>query len=123
MVINHLNLTVSNILEASQFFQTYLGFKAADTKPNDSLAVLNGPDDFLLVLMHNRFNESGLSAYPDAFHIGFYLPDQAAVHHTWQQLHEGGIPLPQQPQKIRKTFGFYFHYDNIMIEITTASNN
>ncbi|MGN7824762.1 VOC family protein [Chitinophaga varians] len=123
MTLNHLNLTVSDVAHASHFFQTYLGFKPADMPPNDALAVLNGPDGFILVLMHDRFNESGQCAYPDAFHIGFYLPDQAAVHQTWQQLHDGGIPLTESPRRIRKTFGFYFRYDNIMIEITTASKD
>lgn len=123
MTINHLNLTVNDVTDASHFFQTYLGFKAADAKPNDALSILHGPDGFILVLMHNRFNENGQSTYPDAFHIGFYLPDQSAVHHAWQQLHDGGIPLTESPRPIRKTYGFYFQYDNIMIEITTASNN
>lgn len=121
MTLNHLNLTVNNVADTSRFFQTYLGFKTADTSPNDALSVLNGPDGFILVLMHNRFNESGQCAYPDIFHIGFYLPDQTAVRDTWQRLHDGGIPLTESPRPIRKTYGFYFHYDNIMIEITTSS--
>ncbi|NML40289.1 VOC family protein [Chitinophaga sp. G-6-1-13] len=123
MTLNHLNLTVNDVADASHFFQTYLGFEPADMPSNDALAVLNGPDGFILVLMHNRFNESGQHTYPDSFHIGFYLPDQTAVHNTWQQLHDGGIPLTESPRRIRKTFGFYFRYDDIMIEITTASKD
>lgn len=124
MTINHLNLTVKDVSQASLFFQTYLGFQHnSDTPPNDTLAVLNGQDGFLLVLMQERLNENGNHSYPDAFHIGFYLPDKAAVYHTWQQLQDGGVLLTQAPKQIRKTFGFYFHYDNIMIEITTANNN
>lgn len=124
MTLNHLNLTVNNVPDAAHFFRIYLGFTIADDQqPNDAMAILTGPDGFLLVLMHNRFNENGNSAYPDSFHIGFYLPDQAAVHHTWQQLHDGGIALTETPRRIRKTFGFYFQYDNILIEITTASKD
>ncbi|QJB32226.1 VOC family protein [Chitinophaga oryzae] len=124
MTLNHLNLTVNNVTDAAHFFQTYLGFTAAnDHQPNEAMAILTGPDGFLLVLMHNRFNDKGNSTYPDAFHIGFYLPDQAAVHHIWQQLHDGGIALTETPRRIRKTFGFYFQYDNILIEITTPGKD
>ncbi|WP_160715082.1 VOC family protein [Chitinophaga solisilvae] len=121
MQLNHLNLSVRDVAASRTFFETYLGFTSADTKPNDTLAVLNGPGDFILVLMHQRLNENGNSTYPDSFHIGFYLPGDADVLATYQRLQDGGIPLPQAPQKIRRTFGFYFHYDDIMIEIATAS--
>lgn len=122
MTINHLNLSVQDVPAASEFFQTYLGFQSADSKPNDTLAVLTN-QDFILVLMHQRLNEKGNVTYPDTFHFGCYLPDQAAVQDTYTRLLEGGITLTQAPQQIRKTFGFYFHYQGIMIEITTANNN
>jgi len=38
---------------------------------------------------------------------------------TWQKLKAGGIVLECEPQKIRDNFGFYFHFDNLMIEVET----
>ncbi|CAL1518934.1 VOC family protein [Chitinophaga sp. MM2321] len=118
MILNHLNLSVKDVATTRLFFETYLGFTSADSKPNDTLAVLTGADGFILVLMNQRLNENGNNAYPDAFHIGFYLPGETEVQETYQRLQQGGIALEQAPQKIRKNFGFYFHYDTIMIEIT-----
>jgi catechol 2,3-dioxygenase-like lactoylglutathione lyase family enzyme len=119
MKLNHINLTVQDVPMASTFFQTYFEFKPADSKPNDSLSVLTGTDGFILVLMHERLNQNGSTTYPDAFHIGFYLDHEEAVLAKFQELKTGGINLPQEPQRIRKTFGFYFNLQNIMIEITT----
>ncbi|MBS0032234.1 VOC family protein [Chitinophaga sp. 22321] len=119
MQLNHLNLSVKDVPATRTFFETYFDFRNTDPKPNDSLSVLTGPDNFLLVLMNQRFNDQGNHAYPDAFHIGFYLEDKDAVNNMYQRLQAGGIVLEQAPQPMRKTFGFYLHFDQIMIEITT----
>ncbi|PSL46071.1 catechol 2,3-dioxygenase-like lactoylglutathione lyase family enzyme [Chitinophaga niastensis] len=118
MQLNHLNLSVQDVPAARKFFETYLDFQSTDTKPNDTLAVLTGADGFILVLMNQRMNEKGNTSYPDAFHIGFYVADEAAVLAIYDRLQNSGILLEQVPQRIRKNFGFYFRYDAFMIEIT-----
>lgn len=119
MQLNHLNLPVKDVPATRTFFETYFDFRCTDPKLNDSLSVLTGPDNFLLVLMHQRFNDKENHTYPDAFHIGFYLADENAVNAMYQRLQDGGIVLEQAPQLMRKTFGFYLRFDAIMIEITT----
>lgn len=117
MKLNHINLTVQDVPAARSFFEDYMEFTAADSKPNDTLSVLRGSDGFLLVLMNERLNQQGNNDYPNAFHIGFYLKDEAAVTSLYENLKAGGIILTQEPQQIRKTFGFYFYLQNIFIEI------
>lgn len=117
MTLNHINLTVQDVPAARTFFETYFAFKCEDSKPNDSLSVLIGTNGFVLVLMNQRLNEKGNHTYPDAFHIGFFFNNEAEVIALFDQLKSGGIPLKQQPQKIRRTFGFYFHFQGVMIEI------
>ncbi|SFD48957.1 Catechol 2,3-dioxygenase [Chitinophaga sp. CF118] len=117
MRLNHINLTVKDVPSARSFFETYMQFQSADSKPNDTLSVLNGPDGFVLVLMNERLNQQGNTSYPDAFHIGFYLKNEAEVLSLFEDLKKGGITLEQEPQRIRKTFGFYFHLQNILVEI------
>lgn len=119
MNLNHLNLSVPDVPAAKIFFETHFQFRSEDSKPNDTLSVLTGADGFLLVLMHERLNQNGNIAYPDAFHIGFYLANEAAVNEKYEELKNAGIVLEQPPQKIRRTYGFYFNLQNIMIEITT----
>ena len=120
MYLNHLNLTVTNVSEAIYLFETYFDFKCVEIKGNNMIAVLKGADDFELVLMNAGMNQKSNHAYPDAFHIGFMLDDPQYVTRIYKKLKAGGIVLERLPQKIRDNFGFYFHFDNIMIEVGAA---
>lgn len=117
MNLNHINLSIPDVASARSFFETHLGFQCTDTRPNDSLSVLTGADGFILVLMNEQFNQNGNNAYPDSFHIGFYLKDKEEVISRFELLKAAGIPLDQEPQQIRKVFGFYHKHQNILIEI------
>ena len=113
MKLNHINLVVSNIPEAIKLFETYFNFKCSETKGNNIVAILKGMDNFTLVLMANKNEET----YPDAFHIGFMLNNTSAVIETYDNLKNGGITVGQAPGKVRDSFGFYFTFDNLMIEV------
>lgn len=117
MTINHLNLPVSNVAEATTFFESHFDFKCIQTKGDNMLAVLKNTADFTLVLMSSRMNQNGNSAYPDAFHLGFMLDGTDKVTETYLKLKKGGIQLDREPQKIRDSFGFYFYFDNLFIEV------
>jgi len=123
MYLNHLNLTVTNVSEAIYLFETYFDFKCIEIKGYNMVAVLKGADDFELVLMNANMNQKGGHSYPDAFHIGFMLDDPQYVTKIYKKLKAGGITLERLPQKIRDNFGFYFHFDNIMIEVGAALND
>ena|SRR5213595_3539327 len=114
MKLNHINLVVSNVAEAIIFFETYFNFKCTDIKGDNIVAILKGADDFTLVIMTNK---EGKAVYPDAFHIGFMLENTTAVTETYEKLKRGSIDVGQEPRKIRDSFGFYFNFDNIMIEV------
>jgi len=119
MNLNHINLSVTDVQLAAKFFARHFDFTIVDAKPNDTLSVLKGKDGFTLVLMHERMNEQGNHGYPDSFHIGFYLEGRNAVIAKHEALTSAGLTLAQEPQKMRKTFGFYFRFQNLLIEITT----
>lgn len=114
MKLNHINLVVSNVAEATSFFETYFNFKCTDIKGDNIIAVLEGTDGFTLVIMTNK---EGKVIYPEGFHIGFMLDNQNAVTEVYGKLKSGAISVGQEPGKIRDSFGFYFTYDNIMIEV------
>jgi catechol 2,3-dioxygenase-like lactoylglutathione lyase family enzyme len=117
MNLNHINLSVPDLAAARAFFETYLDFVCQDGKQNDVLSVLNGADDFILVLMSQQMNREGNHTYPDSFHIGFYLKDEKEVLDKFEQLSAAGLIMQQEPQKIRRVFGFYYLHQNILIEI------
>lgn len=113
MTINHINLPVSNVKRVSEFFETYLAFTIAEVKGDYAIAVLKNESNFILVIMPLKAND----VYPDAFHIGFMLDSIEDVDALHKKLSEGGINLSQSPKKIRDSYGFYFYFDKIFIEI------
>jgi len=114
MKLNHINLVVSNVADAIKLFETYFSFKCTDIKGDSIVAILKGADDFTLVIMTDK---NGQITYPNAFHIGFMLDSEDAVTKTYDNLKIGGITVGQEPRKIRDSFGFYFNFENIMIEV------
>jgi catechol 2,3-dioxygenase-like lactoylglutathione lyase family enzyme len=114
MKLNHINLVVTNVEEANHFFETYFNFKCTETKGNNIVSGLKGEDSFTLVIMANK---NGEATYPDAFHIGFMQANESAVTEMYHKLKSGGIEIGQEPRKIRDSFGFYFNFQNIMIEV------
>ncbi len=114
MKLNHINLVVLDVAEAINLFETYFNFKCTDIKGDNVVAILKGSNDFTLVIMTNK---NGQAIYPEAFHIGFMLDSEEEVIKTYDILKNGGITVAQEPKKIRDSFGFYFTFDNMMIEV------
>ena len=116
MKLNHINLVVNNVAEAVHFFETYFNFKCIEIKGDNIIAILSNEDDFTLVVSKAK---SGQATYPDTFHIGFLQRNAEEVNQVYRQLKTAGLVGEQEPRKIRDSFGFYFHFENIMIEIGT----
>lgn len=114
MKLNHINLVVSNIADAIKLFETYFSFKCTDIKGDNIVAILKGADDFTLVIMTDK---NGQTTYPNAFHIGFIQDSEDEVTKIYTALKNGGIDGGQEPRKIRNSFGFYFNFDTLMIEV------
>ena len=114
MKLNHLNLIVTDVAAAVAFFETYFDFKCTLTKGNNVIAVLEGENDFTMVVMTQKQGEVN---YPANFHIGFMSGTKEEVDAIYKKLKEGNIPLSGEPGKIRDSYGFYFHFDGIMIEV------
>jgi catechol 2,3-dioxygenase-like lactoylglutathione lyase family enzyme len=114
MKLNHLNLVVTNVAATVTFFETYFDFKCIAVKGEHAIAILTGVDQFTLVLMAPS---DGNADYPKAFHLGFMQDTIEKVNALYEKLKSGGIVLEQEPRKIRDSFGFYFQFDTIMIEV------
>lgn len=117
MQLNHLNLTVPHVESTRLFFETYFNFQCVNVKGDHLLAVLIGTDGFILTLMSETFNKNGNSSYPQNFHFGFILDSKEEVNALYERLKENKLPIEHEPGKIRNSYGFYFYFDNLFIEI------
>lgn len=116
MKFNHINLVVQDVAGASRFFETWFGFKCIEIKGENIVAILKGEDNFTLVLMKSKEPEIN---YPNAFHIGFMQAGKEHVIELHKKLKSAGLIEAGEPKNIRDSFGFYFSYQNIMIEVGT----
>jgi predicted lactoylglutathione lyase len=117
--LNHINLPVTDVIASSKFFEQYFNFKCTSVKGNNMLAIMEGEDGFILVLMADSFNRDGNNNYPDAFHIGFLVDSHEQVTEVYDRLINGGIVVTQSPGSLRGGYGFYFNAPgNILTEVT-----
>ena len=114
MKLNHLNIVVGNVAAATRFFETYFNFKCIEIKGDHIVAVLKGAGGFTLVIMKDKADSPD---YPGGFHIGFMMDSEEEVIETYQRLKTAGFVSEQEPKKIRDSFGFYFTFENLMIEV------
>ena|ERR1700744_401355 len=121
MKLNHVNISVENVMEARIFFETYFNFVCIDNKGDNALVVLKGTDGFILVLMSDAFNRERNVSFPSAFHIGFLVNTKEEVLLHYNKLKSGNIQVEREPANMRGVFGFYFHAPgNILVEISSG---
>ncbi|MDP9955024.1 catechol-2,3-dioxygenase [Epilithonimonas hungarica] len=119
MSLNHINLVVKDVDKALHLFTNYFGFSMIANR-NSKMAVLENNDQFALVIWGQVLNKrEDIPEYPENFHIGFYQEDQEAVWNMYRKLREEeNLRFEAEPKSIRNTFGFYFYFENLMIEIS-----
>ncbi|WP_312508971.1 VOC family protein [Chryseobacterium culicis] len=119
MKLNHINLIVKNVDQAVALFTEHLDFQLIIDR-NGKMAVLENNGSFALVIWGQVLNKTdGIPQYPSNFHIGFYQDNEAAVKSLYQKIRTvSGLQFESEPKRIRDTFGFYFYFENLMIEIS-----
>jgi catechol 2,3-dioxygenase-like lactoylglutathione lyase family enzyme len=90
MRLNHLDLQVSDVDRARDFFETHFDFRCVFQRRNE-LAALEDEAGFALGVS-NLFG-SPAPAYPPDFHIGFVLENESQVRVLFQRLSDAGVPM------------------------------
>jgi catechol 2,3-dioxygenase-like lactoylglutathione lyase family enzyme len=122
MKLNHLNLCVPDVAEATAFFENIFGFQCRETKGNNMLSVLYGDDDFVLVL--SNLQKVAEAIYPADFHLGFLVKKPDQVHDIYQRLLAANVAVEREPRPIRGALGFYFSGPGkVLIEVSCLSDN
>jgi catechol 2,3-dioxygenase-like lactoylglutathione lyase family enzyme len=79
MQLNHMHLSVTDVAATAAFFAKHCDFTLIETRGNNALAILNGENGVVLVLMRLGSGIDPDKAYPPMFHLGFLTPDAALV--------------------------------------------
>lgn len=116
MKLNHLDLDISNVPQARDFFVKYFDFICL-TDNSDKMSILQGSDGFVLV--STKIKSSNASNTATQFHIGFILDEVIEVEEKYQQLKDSGIELPLSLIKNKRGTMFYFNAPGgILVEVS-----
>jgi catechol 2,3-dioxygenase-like lactoylglutathione lyase family enzyme len=114
MKLNHLDLQVPDVVETAAFFARHFGFTIVSNPTSPAIIILQGEDDFSLVLQRRQ----GTTSYPEGFHIGFLVDEVAAVHAQHERLRAAGA----QPGPVRENNrGVMFYLQapgDVLVEIS-----
>jgi lactoylglutathione lyase len=95
VILNHLNLSVTDVPAARRFLETYFGLQA-HTNPYTGEATGAGDHPSFVVLFDDRgmvltLMKARAVVYPATFHIGFIQPTEAAVDELYARLQADGF--------------------------------
>jgi len=106
MKLNHLNLTVSNVLETHRFFEKYFGLKEfGSLAPSEAMSFLADDNGMVLALM--RPTGGAEVKYPPGFHVGFVQDSPERVNQINDRLRADGYQVPK-PARLHGSWTFYF---------------
>jgi lactoylglutathione lyase len=104
MRLNHVNLTVPDVSQTREFFETHFGFRCVAERGREALAVLIDDSGFVLTL--NNFDDAKEVQYPGAFHIGFMQDSRERVDEIYASLKAAGFDAPG-PREFHGAWTFY----------------
>lgn len=100
--MNHLHLMVPDVPAACGFFEKYFGLRKSGG--NAGLTVLLDDSGFVLTLMKIAAR-SAAKAYPDNFHVGFFLESEASVDALNQRMRADGLEVA--PPRREHAYSYY----------------
>lgn len=90
MKLNHIDLQVSNVEAAREFFERSFGLRCTYRRAGQ-IAILE--DDGGLELGVSNLRGSPPPAYPPDFHVGFVLASAGEVRGTYERLKTAGVRI------------------------------
>lgn len=90
MILNHVDLQVSDIDRARTFFERYFGLRCAYQREGQ-IALLEDEGGFSFGL--SNLHDSPAPVYPPDFHIGFILEKASQVREMYERLKTAGVPM------------------------------
>jgi lactoylglutathione lyase len=106
MRLNHLNLSVTDPIEAQKFLEQYFGMLPMG-KANDRMTFLTDENGMVLSLAHMQLAGESEVKYPATFHIGFGQETEAQVNEIYRRLKTDGFDVPK-PSRQHGSWTFYF---------------
>jgi catechol 2,3-dioxygenase-like lactoylglutathione lyase family enzyme len=112
--LNHIDLQVPDVRETAAFFERWLGFVHTSNRGSPAIAILRGEGGFTLVLQKRGEGER----YPETFHVGFLLDDEARVLDFHARAREAGLSISDVQRNGRGTLTYLRAPGEILVEVS-----
>jgi len=121
MRLNHIDLQVSDVNVAREFFERFFGLRCRYQRQKQ-IAIFENDTGFEFAVS-NLFN-SAPPSYPPDFHVGFVLERSADVREVYDRLKAEGVPMKldlgvQGPAVVFQCVG----PDNIPVEVRAPKDS
>jgi catechol 2,3-dioxygenase-like lactoylglutathione lyase family enzyme len=114
MKIHHIDLQVRDVRADSAFFQQHFGLTLHSQASSPAMAILSDSHGFILVLQRRSDDR----AYPEGFHVGFYLEDEQAVRDLHARARALGAEVSDVIVNHRGTSIYFRAPDGYKVEAT-----
>ncbi len=115
MVLNHLDLQVTDVQATVAFFERFFGLSLQTSRSSPALAILSDGAGFVLVLQRKKHPEQ---TDPEGFHLGFLVDDVAEVEGAHGRLREGGADVSDVQTNNRGTMIYCRAGDGLVVEVS-----
>jgi len=105
MKLNHLNLSVTDVVETKKFLEKYFGLR--DGGGNKNIGLVLDDNGMVLTLTHMKVGHEDQVKYPATFHIGFIQENEERVNEINARLKHDGYDVPP-PSRQHGSWTFYF---------------
>ncbi len=95
MKLNHLDLQVSDVQTARDFFEMFFDFHCSYARAE--LAILEDEDGFAMAV--SNLSKASAPKYPVDFHIGFILDSVEKVKDIYDRLKKAGVEMKYDLQE------------------------
>lgn len=115
MILNHIDLQVSDIDVATKFFETFFGLRCTYRRGRQiALLADDGGFEFGLSNLHN----SPPPVYPPDFHIGFVQENVDRVREIYERVKKAGVAIKFDLQEAGPNLAFQcLAPDSIVVEV------
>jgi len=120
MILNHIDVQVSNIDAAARFFETFFGLRCTYRRAGQ-IAFLTDDGGFEFSL--SNFRNSPSPAYPPDFHIGFVQENVQKVREIYERVKSAGVAIKFDLQEAGPNLVFQcIAPDSIPVEVRAPCN-
>lgn len=120
MKLDHINLTVSDVVKASSFLKKHFGYRDMFEDNNAGMVALEDGSGLSVLLM-----KGSNANYPKYFHVGFDVETEENVNAFHQKLVADGMEIdpPEQEAWGSYTFNFKIPGGDFTIEVACTTGD